>query len=170
MVRESGVGHGDAPSVRTGQRREGGERAFTYGGERLASFADGEAGSVGVEIETPRGPVVESLTERASRCIRSIRSISTGSRPALAGGDEGRPPGRSNFGVGAAHGPLLLAAADSDDGRDGGASEVMAAGEPAARADVALLLAVFGRGLGVCAGTVEAAAESGREAREGTIE
>ena len=41
-----------------------GERASTYGGERLASFADGEAGSVGVEIETPSGRVVESLTER----------------------------------------------------------------------------------------------------------
>ena len=48
-----------------------GERAFAHGGEGLsglsdwlASFASGAAGSVGVAIETPRGPVVESLMER----------------------------------------------------------------------------------------------------------
>lgn len=48
-----------------------GEQAFAHGGEGLsgladwlASFAGGEAGSVGVAIETPRGPVVECLMER----------------------------------------------------------------------------------------------------------
>ena len=48
-----------------------GERAFAHGGEGLsalsdwlASFADGDAGAVGVALETPRGPVTESLMER----------------------------------------------------------------------------------------------------------
>ena len=47
-----------------------GERAFEHGGAGLSqmadwllSFAAGEAGEVGVAIETPRGPVVESLME-----------------------------------------------------------------------------------------------------------
>ena len=47
-----------------------GERAFEHGGSGLSqmadwllSFAAGEAGEVGVAIETPRGPVVESLME-----------------------------------------------------------------------------------------------------------
>ncbi len=48
-----------------------GEREFEHGGAGpsemanwLLSFAAGEAGNVGVAIETPRGPVVESLMER----------------------------------------------------------------------------------------------------------
>ena len=48
-----------------------GERAFEHGGQGLSemadwllSFASGEADQVGVAIETPRGPVVESLMER----------------------------------------------------------------------------------------------------------
>ena len=48
-----------------------GERAFEHGGQGLSdmadwlcSFAAGEAGAVGVAVETPRGPVVESLMER----------------------------------------------------------------------------------------------------------
>ena len=47
-----------------------GERAFEHGGAGLSqmanwllSFAAGDAGAVGVAIETPRGPVVESLME-----------------------------------------------------------------------------------------------------------
>ena len=47
-----------------------GERMFEHGGaglsemaDRLLSFAAGAAGDVGVAIETPRGPVVESLME-----------------------------------------------------------------------------------------------------------
>ena len=47
-----------------------GERAFEHGGAGLSamadwllSFAAGAAGDVGVAIETPRGPVVESLME-----------------------------------------------------------------------------------------------------------
>ena len=47
-----------------------GERAFEHGGAGLSemadwllSFAAGAAGAVGVAIETPRGPVVESLME-----------------------------------------------------------------------------------------------------------
>ena len=48
-----------------------GERAFEHGGQGLSemadwllSFAAGKAEQVGVAIETPRGPVVESLMER----------------------------------------------------------------------------------------------------------
>ena len=48
-----------------------GEQEFEHGGAGLSemanwllSFAAGEAGEVGVAIETPRGPVVESLMER----------------------------------------------------------------------------------------------------------
>ena len=48
-----------------------GERVFEHGGEGLAAMADwllsvaaGEAAAVGVAIEVPRGPVVESLLER----------------------------------------------------------------------------------------------------------
>ena len=48
-----------------------GERSFEHGGAGLSqmadwllSFATGDAGEVGVAIETPRGPVVESLMER----------------------------------------------------------------------------------------------------------
>ena len=48
-----------------------GERAFEHGGAGLSdmadwllSFAAGAADEVGVAIETPRGPVVESLMER----------------------------------------------------------------------------------------------------------
>ena len=48
-----------------------GERAFEHGGQGLSemadwvvSFAAGEADQVGVAIETPRGPVVESPMER----------------------------------------------------------------------------------------------------------
>ena len=47
------------------------ERAFEHGGQGLAEMADwllsvagGEAAAVGVAIEVPRGPVVESLMER----------------------------------------------------------------------------------------------------------
>ena len=47
-----------------------GERAFEHGGAGLSqmaawllSFAAGDAGDIGVAIETPRGPVVESLME-----------------------------------------------------------------------------------------------------------
>ena len=55
-----------------------GEGAFAHGGEGLsalsdwlASFADGDAGAVGVALETPRGPVAESLMERGF-AVRSI--------------------------------------------------------------------------------------------------
>ena len=48
-----------------------GEREFEHGGaglsqiaDRLLSFAAGDEGEVSVAIETPRGPVVESLMER----------------------------------------------------------------------------------------------------------
>ena len=48
-----------------------GEREFEHGGAGLSQMADwllsfgsGEAGEIGVAIETPRGPVVESLMER----------------------------------------------------------------------------------------------------------
>ena len=48
-----------------------GERAFEHGGAGLSEMADWllafaaeEAGEIGVAVETPRGPVVESLMER----------------------------------------------------------------------------------------------------------
>ena len=48
-----------------------GERAFEHGGAGLSAMADcllsltaGQAGDVGVALETPRGPVVQSLMER----------------------------------------------------------------------------------------------------------
>ena len=48
-----------------------GERAFEHGGAGLSELADwllsftaGETGGIGVAVETPRGPVVESLMER----------------------------------------------------------------------------------------------------------
>ena len=49
-----------------------GERAFEHGGAGLSEMADwllafaaaDEAGEIGVAVETPRGPVVESLMER----------------------------------------------------------------------------------------------------------
>ena len=48
-----------------------GERVFEHGGEGLLQMADwllsfvkGDASEVGVAVETPRGPVVESLMER----------------------------------------------------------------------------------------------------------
>ena len=48
-----------------------GEREFEHGGAGLSQMADwllsfgaGEAGEIGVAIETPHGPVVESLMER----------------------------------------------------------------------------------------------------------
>ena len=48
-----------------------GERTFEHGGAGLSamaawllSFTAGQAGDVGVALETPRGPVVESLMER----------------------------------------------------------------------------------------------------------
>ena len=52
-----------------------GERAFEHGGQGLSEMADwvlsvaaGAADQVGVAIETPRGPVVESLMERGLVC------------------------------------------------------------------------------------------------------
>ena len=52
-----------------------GERAFEHGGQGLSEMADwvvsvaaGAADQVGVAIETPRGPVVESLMERGFAC------------------------------------------------------------------------------------------------------
>ena len=66
-----------------------GERAFEHGGQGLSemadwllSFAAGKAEQVGVAIETPRGPVVESLMERGFAVTRSIRSSSTASATA----------------------------------------------------------------------------------------
>lgn len=56
--------------VLDGDGEVAGERAFAHGGEGLSALAEwllafaGEAEAVGVAIETPRGPVVESLMER----------------------------------------------------------------------------------------------------------
>ena len=61
-----------------------GEREFEHGGAGLSQMADwllsfgaGEAGEIGVAIETPHGPVVESLMEWASPSTLSTRSSST---------------------------------------------------------------------------------------------
>ena len=74
-----------------------GERAFEHGGQGLSEMADwilsftaGKAEQVGVAIETPRGPVVESLMERGLRCPRDQSEAARPlPRPHLAGGGEG---------------------------------------------------------------------------------
>ena len=61
-----------------------GEREFEHGGAGLSqmadwllSFAAGAEGEVGVAIETPRGPVVESLMERGF-AVHSINPVGQG--------------------------------------------------------------------------------------------
>ena len=96
-----------------------GERAFEHGGQGLSemadwvvSFAAGAADQVGVAIETPRGPVVESLMERGL-AVHAInpKQLDRFRDPPLAGGGEGRPTGCAGAGLGAAHRPALSAAA-----------------------------------------------------------
>ena len=64
-----------------------GEREFEHGGAGLSqmadwllSFAAGDEGEVGVAIETPRGPVVESLMERGLSTRSSSTASGTASR------------------------------------------------------------------------------------------
>ena len=56
----------------------------------LLSFAAGDEGEVGVAIETPRGPVVESLMERGF-AVHSInpKQLDRFPGPHVAGGREG---------------------------------------------------------------------------------
>ena len=86
-----------------------GERAFEHGGQGLSAMAAwllsvsaGEAAAVGVAIEVPRGPVVESLMERGF-VVHSINpkqlDLVPGSRLAIGG--EGRPAGRAGTRLGA---------------------------------------------------------------------
>ena len=93
-----------------------GERAFEHGGAGLSamadwllSFAAGAAGAIGVAIETPRGPVVESLMEHgiAIHSINPKQLDRFRDRP-LAGGREGRPSGRAGAGLGVAYRPALF--------------------------------------------------------------
>ncbi len=73
-----------------------GERAFEHGGQGLSEMADwilsftaGKAEQVGVAIETPRGPVVESLMERGF-AVHAINPKQLDRfRDHLAGGGEG---------------------------------------------------------------------------------
>ena len=93
-----------------------GEREFEHSGTGLSqmaswvlSLATGDAGEVGVAVETPRGPVVESLMERGF-AVHSINPKQLGPfpRPPLAGGREGRPAGRASARLGAAYRPALV--------------------------------------------------------------
>lgn len=66
------IGVTEAPGVGSRRRREVGRRTeLEHGGagpsqraDWLLLFATGDEGEVGVAVETPRGPVVESLLER----------------------------------------------------------------------------------------------------------
>ena len=82
-----------------------GERAFEHGGAGLSemadwllSFAAGAAGDVGVAIETPRGPVVESLKRMLTGAVQRL------------GGGAGDPVVQlqTNFGGGKTHSMLAL--------------------------------------------------------------
>ena len=98
-----------------------GEREFEHGGAGLSQMADwllsfgaGEAGEIGA-IETPHGPVVESLMERGF-AVHSInpKQLDRFPGPLLAGGREGRPAGRAGTRLGAAYRPALSATAGTD--------------------------------------------------------
>ena len=84
----------------------------------LMSLTTGRAGDVGVALETPRGPVVESLTERGFRGPRDQREAA---RPLsgrlLAGGREGSR-GCAGSGLRVADRPALPSAAGIDRAAD----------------------------------------------------
>ena len=73
-----------------------GERGFEHGGAGLTQMADwllafaSDAAAVGVAVETPRGPVVESLMERGF-AVHSInpKQLDRFRDRILAGGCEG---------------------------------------------------------------------------------
>lgn len=99
-----------------------GEREFEHGGAGLSqmadwllSFATGGEPEVGVAVETPRGPVVESLMERGF-VVHSINPEAARPFPGphLAGGREGRPARCAGAGLGPAHRPTLSAAPGAD--------------------------------------------------------
>ena len=85
--------------------------------DSLLSFAAGDGGEVGVAIETPRGPVADSLMER-DFAVHSInpkqldRFRDPG--PHVTGGREGRPARRAGPRLGAAYRPALSATAGAD--------------------------------------------------------
>ena len=93
-----------------------GEREFEHGGaglwqmaDWLLSFGAGEVGEIGVAIEMPRGPVVESLMERGF-AVHSLnpKAARPFPGPHLAGGREGRPARRAGTRLGAAYRPALV--------------------------------------------------------------
>ena len=99
-----------------------GERVFEHGGagllqmaDWLLSFAKGDASEVGVAVETPRGPVVESLMERGfavhSINPKQLDRFRDRLSPAGAKDDRRDAPGA---GLGAAYRPALSSAAGID--------------------------------------------------------
>ena len=142
-----------------------GERMFEHGGAGLSemadwllSFAAGAAGDVGVAIETPRGPVVESLMEHgiAVHSINPKQLDRFRDRLSPAGAKDDRRDARV-FGLGVAYGPALSSAAGADGPDHRGIARVVAAergadpgarsaGESDAAAALALLSAVPRRG------------------------
>ena len=99
-----------------------GEREFEHGGAGLSQMADwllsfgaGEEGEIGVAIETPHGPVVESLMERGF-AVHSInpKQLDRFRDRFSPAGAEGRPAGRAGTRLGAAYRPALSATAGTD--------------------------------------------------------
>ena len=131
-----------------------GERAFEHGGQGLSEMADwllsvagGEAAAVGVAIEVPRGPVVESLMERGF----VVYSINPKQLDRFR--DRISPTGRAGDGLGVADRRAPFPAAEADRPGDRRVAGVVAperepdtgahsSGEPDAGAVVALLPAV----------------------------
>ena len=79
------------------------------------SFAAGAAGAVGVAIETPREPVVESLMEHGiavhSVNPKQLDRFRDRLSPAGTGVREGRRSGRAGAGLGVAYRPALFSPA-----------------------------------------------------------
>ena len=141
-----------------------GERAFEHGGQGLSemadwllSFAAGKAEQVGVAIETPRGPVVESLMERgfAVHAINPKQLDRFRDRISPAGAKDDRRDARV-LASALRTDPQLSAAAGADRPSDRRVAGVVAPergdyagtrspGEPDARAALALLPAVARR-------------------------
>ena len=121
-----------------------GERMFEHGGAGLSemadwllSFAAGAAGDVGVAIETPRGPVVESLMEHGI-AVHSLnpKQLDRFRDRLSPSGREGRPSGRAGVGLGVAYRPALFSTAGADRPDHRGIARVVAAergADPGAR-------------------------------------
>ena len=123
-----------------------GEREFEHSGTGLSqmaswvlSLATGDAGEVGVAVETPRGPVVESLMERgfAVHSINPKQLDRFRDRLSPAGAkDDRRDAPRAR--LGAAYRPALFAAAGADRPGNRRAARVVALSEELTRERVRL--------------------------------